>query len=141
MNVEQILAGLAGQHDSLVEVYVFGTDADDWRRMVERLAEKGFLAGFTRAGEPAPLDVRADVFGGNEDNLLKLRVGAQTWTSMLFVENRIELQGEPREITTPEDLRKLVGLLEVIHDAVGKQVLLMSETMHPEKTKPYLVIG
>ena len=141
MNVHDILAELSVQDGGLIEVYVFDTDASEWWRVLERFAEKGFLAGFTRAGEPASLDEGPGVFDESGDNLLTLRIGEQTWTSMLLDESRIEFQGEPDEVRTVEDLKLVVEFLEMIHETTGKQVVLVPETMHPENTKPYLVIG
>lgn len=143
MNDEQILAHIAQQHGGLVEIYALDTTVRDWQRAVEFYAAEGRVTRFTKAGAATEIGVDDSTFDTPDGPswTMALQVAGQTWTTAFPSADAIDLQGDPREITTTADLRTVTTLMNELHRITGKRVIFVPETLDPAGTTPYLVIN
>lgn len=138
MNSGELLAQMRHQDGGLIELYVFESGFEGWRRFVDELSSVGLGAVVATIGGGAPVEFGPHVFDG--EHAMTIRLGGQVWTSTLHETNTIELQGDPRDVTTDQDLADISRLMSILHQATGKRVILVAESLEPEKLQPYLTV-
>jgi hypothetical protein len=143
MDTDSILAEIAAQDGGLLEVCVLDACLEDWKRAIAGLADLGFVSEFTRAGVTTELVVRPEMFSDGDDVsfFLKLVIGRQNWTTGFYSEHVIDFQGDPGEVVSAVDLEDTLRLMNTLHESVGKRVILVPESLQPDRVQPYLAIG
>ncbi|WP_147268606.1 hypothetical protein [Sphaerisporangium album] len=143
LDLENILKSVRLQDGGLVEIHVLDTSFDDWAAVVTCLQEAGYVTSLTYAGQRVTGGLSAAMFteGHDAGYTLEIKVGEQqTWTTGLYSEDAIDLQGDPRSIKSSTDLTEVVGVMNLISTATGKTVVLLPETLDPKNTRPYLAV-
>lgn len=116
---------------SLRDIYVPGTSLDDWQRVLDALQERWPLLDYTLDGEAAPLPGRAeDIFDARRERTVKLSfvVADARVFCHFFVEEEIEFDIDPREVTQPEQVDALTDFMATLGRVTAKPVLLTMES-------------
>jgi hypothetical protein len=140
MDFDTILAAMALEDGALIEIYVFDTTADDWRRVVDRLAAEGRIESFTLSGEEMPPE-SVNLFQEEPSLAMSVRVGSGLWTTSFHDPTEIDLQGDPREVRDHTDLERIRDFMRQLHKITGRRVVLVTETLSPRETTPYLTVA
>jgi hypothetical protein len=142
MGQQGILEALKAQEGGLIEIYVLGASFDNWRRALNAIMSlEGQVSLIdSETGSPAPLS--REMFGevGGARYSLAISIRGQNWTSTFPSESAIDLQGDPREVRTLDDLETVVELMRILNLATEKRVILVPETVDPEAVDPYLIV-
>jgi hypothetical protein len=126
----------------LLEIYVFGTDVDDWRRVLDRLARSGYVHSLTKEDVPIGVEDWDPLFNEDHDTpyRLELSVGGQAWTTGFYSEEFIDFQCGRSDVQDVDDIFAILSLMRLLHAATERHVVLIPETVRPEEVKPYLEI-
>jgi hypothetical protein len=113
---------------TLRDVYVRDTTAADWDVFLEAVSSK-ITATFID-GEPHPLPTHAsEIFELNHEKsfLLEILLGQVKMLCYFFIEEEIELDIDPSEVTSQAELDAIVDVLALIGRALGRDVILTDE--------------
>lgn len=137
-----ILQALRLQDGGLVEIYVLRTRYADWRQAVESLQRHDYAIELVQLETGESVDFGPQLFGGSDEvnYRLKLHLEGQVWTSNFFSTEYIDLQGDPRDITSVNDINNVVELMKYLNAATAKSVIFVAETLEPESIRPYISI-
>jgi hypothetical protein len=115
---------------SLRDVYIMDTDMKDWQSFIDLVQELNIMTEFSRgpAVEEIPSCIKG-AFSGQYDETCSLSIFLDNilLRTHFFVESEIELDLDPRDFRSQEDLDKLVAFMGKIAQRVGKPVLLTPE--------------
>jgi len=118
---------------SLRDIYVLGTTAEDWARVLDAVRHHYAPLTFTAGGEPTELPNRAaDIFPLWEREtapLLRFEVEGILVTCHFFTPEEIEFSIDPEDVTGRERLEATADFLRIIARAVGKPALLTPESL------------
>ena len=116
---------------ALLDIYIFGTDATDWERLIRALHTSGFRLSYSLDGEPADVPTEARrAFADVEiaAACLSVRFDGLLANTFFFTPLEIEFDIDPREIVGQTQLDALVRFMHRLADAVGKEVVLTPES-------------
>jgi hypothetical protein len=123
---------------SLRDLYVHGTDEQDWQALLMFLRTSAYALSFTVDGAPRLLPHRvADIFAlwAEASPVLAIDSDHLALICHFFTPDEIEFDLDPRAIDSPAQGERLVSFIRALGQAVNKVVLLTPENM-PEY--PYL---
>jgi hypothetical protein len=120
---------------ALRDIYVLGTNIDHWKKLFEIL--KSFSAPeYCVDGDVHPIpagveeifDIRAAA-----SPLLRFRKAGVTVVCHFFCVDQIELNVDPREVSSVEAFDGLTGLLKLLGDSLDRRVIMSyeSDEQHP----------
>lgn len=115
---------------SLRDIYVLETSLDAWQSVIDTLRQRWSSLTFTLNGEPATLPQRVEaIFDARREQaaLLSLMVGGAQLVCHFFVEDEIEFDIDPREITGPAQLEALIEFMALLGRITAKTVVLTHE--------------
>jgi len=142
MSWDGLLSAWGKLGGSLLEIYVLETNFTDWVKALESLKAAGYRYTLTTDGKLIE-QLEETAFTEREDSwtVLEVLVGDQVWTSSLPSTYFIDLQGDPRLITNERHVLEVQTLMRVLHQAIGKPVVLVPETLEPSVTPPYWTVS
>lgn len=140
---DSVLARLGGQEGGLIEIYAFESDVSAWAAVVEEIRGRGDLLSFKRAEVETVPVVSEDIFSdaGSGECVMTFTVSSQTWTTSFFSAEQIDFQGDPREVRTVAEVEAIYEFMTRIAAHTRRPVVLVPESLHPEKSRPYLRVG
>lgn len=135
-----LLNEFAVQAGGLIEIYAAGTDRDGWLRAFRALREAGYPVVVTdnESGAVAVGSQMFEEFNGRYS--VAVSVGRQIWTATMHAPDVIDLQGDPRDVTSSGDLDDVLQLMRRLHEALGRPVILVPETLNYESIEPYVTV-
>jgi hypothetical protein len=140
---DEILRHLASQGGGLIEVYVRDTTAADWADAVARLVAEGYPVSLTWRGDSVPVRVTDEMFADEEETpwMLRVQVGAQDWTTVMYESSMIDFQGNPEPVARKDDLDEVRKFMSTLVRATGKTAILIPESLDIDTVTPFLEIG
>lgn len=114
------------------DIVVFGTDLNDWQRMLDAIRSGGYEVAYYRADKPSDLPAKAsDAFPlpGESDRRLSVWFAEVLANCHFFQDNEIEFDVDPREVKGQRELDALFEFMRCLAQAVNKSVLLTAENM------------
>ncbi|MCA0869961.1 hypothetical protein LCL97_03950 [Seohaeicola saemankumensis] len=113
---------------SLRDIYVLNTSVSDWNRLLQLTPDLGGFAYFCD-GEEAPLPTDANLLFGdfNHSHLLRFSLGRPTINTHFFVEDEIEFDLDPSEITSQSDLDLVLDFFARIGRGIGRDIRITPE--------------
>jgi hypothetical protein len=113
----------------LLDIYVFGTNVEEWEKVIATVATQGWQVGFSATGWPGMPDVR-EIFAQLDD--LSVCVSVQPVAGLVinthfFTEEEIEFDLEPSDVRGQTDFDALCTFLRVVARAAGKPIVLTPE--------------
>ena len=130
---------------SLRDIYVQDTDMSDWQWFINLLLELRIKTEFRRGLmiEDIPNHIK-NAFSGQDDETCTLSIFFDhiLIRTHFFIESEIELDLDPRDVRSQQDLNNLVVLMDKIAQRLGKPVYLTPENcsespifvVHPSKS-------
>ena len=115
---------------SLRDLYVLETSLDDWQRVLDALQERWPPLAYTLDGDPAVLPRRAEeIFDARRERaaMLSFVVAEATVNCHFFVEDEIEFDIDPREVSRPDQVDALTAFMATLGRVTAKTVLLTME--------------
>lgn len=111
------------------DLYVFDTDARDWRRLLEYVKERGYSLRFEQGVvQPLPSDPSGLFVGESESmSLLMIDIGGVALCAHFFAREEIELDLDPREVQSMTKAEALFDFMRGLGQALGKAVRLTPE--------------
>jgi hypothetical protein len=104
------------------DIYVLGTDAGDWDRLLPAITSSDYSPSHLVEGEPAALPS-----GFDTGHLVLTLAERFTLDCYFFAVDEIEFSLDPREVRGPHEFEALVSFIAHIGRTVGKTVLLTPE--------------
>lgn len=139
--VEKLLAAFAVADGELIELFVGAVPEGTWPRVLAALIEAGYDITVTDLECDEGVEFGAELFADVEGRYsVAFPVGRQVWTSTPSSADAIDLQGDPRDATTPEDVDDIMRLMVLVHEVTGRPVVLVPETLDYDATAPYLTV-
>ncbi len=141
MEFAELLSAFADEDGALIEVYVGDVPAGSWPAVLAAFVDAGYDVAVTdlERDEPVPFD--AELFEVPDGRYsVRIPVGRQEWTSVPQSVGSIDLQGDPRDVRTPEDVADIIAVMRLLHDVTAKPVVLVAETLDYEAATPYLTV-
>lgn len=112
---------------SLRDIYVHSTTVDDWDRFLRAISEKPLT--YTVDGAACPLPAKASTALERVNaHLLTIKHGPLHLNCHFFAEEEIELDLDPREVTSQAAFDAVLGFMREIGTALGKRVVLTEES-------------
>lgn len=113
---------------SLRDIYAFKTTIDDWNRLLSLSSSLGESAYFCD-GDEAPLPSNANSIFEDTDHshLIRLNLGGPVINIHFFVVDEIELDLDPREITSQADLDLVLNFCARIGQEIGRDIVITPE--------------
>jgi len=113
---------------SLRDIYVLNTSVLDWSRLLNLTPGLSRFAYF-RDGEEAPLPTDASLIFEDADHshLLRFSLGGPTVNTHFFVEDEIEFDLDPSEITSQPDLDLVLKFFLSIGRKIERDVRITPE--------------
>jgi hypothetical protein len=122
---------------ALRDIYVHGTSIEHWRTFYGMLRATDGLE-YSVDGKPRDLPASADdAFAARSTSnpMLRFRVGTATVVCHFFTVDEIEMDIDPREVTSQAALDELLGFLRRVGDTVGRTVILTYEN---DEQRPFI---
>lgn len=113
---------------SLRDIYALNTSVSDWNRLLHLTPSLGAFAYF-RDGEEAPLPTDANLVFADVDHshLLRFSLGGPTINTHFFVEDEIEFDLDPSEITSQSDLDLILEFCASVGRGIGYDIRITPE--------------
>lgn len=112
------------------DLYVFGTTMADWQRMLDWLWSSPYEVRYFRNEEPVELPREAShAFPLPDacDRLLSVTFAGVLANCHFFTAEEIEFDIDPRDVKGQHELDALLGFMQRLAAAVGKEVVLTPE--------------
>lgn len=115
---------------SLRDIYAFKTTVDHWTRLLSLSSCLGEVAYFCD-GEEAPLPSTANSIFDDADrlHLLRFNLGGPVINAHFFVADEIEMDFDPREITSQADLDLVLNFCAKIGKAIKRDIVITPENL------------
>lgn len=134
---------LREQEGGLIEIYVLDVPEGSWSEVLSAVLHAGYKVSCTLDdGVPRPLDddtVASLV--ARPDRFISLELGGTRWWSAMPHADEIDFQGEPQDVRGDEEIRSISAFMAVLHQVTGRPALLVPESLDPQGTQSYLVVG
>jgi len=139
---EALRTGICSEPGGLVEIYIAGTSLEDWRSVVTVFSELSSSMLLTDAVTSSGTTFGPHLFEASDEvaYAMSATIGAQVWTTTFAQEDRIDIQGDPRQMQSREEVKQVVELMRHLLHATGKQVMLVPETLSYESVRPFLTM-
>ena len=113
---------------SLRDIYVLNTSVTDWNRVLSMTPNLGAFTYF-RDGEEATLPTDANLIFQDADHahLLRISLGGPIIYTHFFVEDEIEFDLDPNEITSQSDLDLVLNFCASIGRGIGRDIRITAE--------------
>ena len=117
------------QDGSLRDIYVWGTGEGDWNLFLSLVQSSGFAFRYTRDGEESgmpscPADILRDHTCAHN---LTIDVNGVELACRFFTQDEIELDLDPRQVTSQRSLEAVLGFMEDLGSHLSKDVILTEE--------------
>ena len=115
---------------SLCDIYVLGTDLEDWNRVLGHLAKDPTNLRFSVDGREQsglPSAEAALAIRPLASPLLHVAIGGITFACHFFAADEIEFDFVPAKIDGRERLETLLGFVETLGQLTGKRVVVSPE--------------
>jgi hypothetical protein len=116
---------------SLRDLYVFGTEREDWARLLAALKASEWRLQFTRNGErvalPENLGEYLDMGPDRPGGMLSTFVGKVRVNAHMFSDDEIELDIDPREVADEDAFTGVVRFMNLVADTLNKKIALTPE--------------
>ena len=121
---------------SLRDIYVHGTTFHDWESFLSFLASSSYQIEYVRDGEPEaiPTDAATVFADGEHTDNLTIRVTGLSILCHFFTPEEIELDLDPREVTSQEHLDALLRFMSDV-GAVLRHDVILTEENGPEAVR------
>jgi hypothetical protein len=119
----------------LRDIYVVGTNVDDWQRVLDALDRIEPRPSLLVNGQPARLPTHAaSLFEirSTASPLLTADVGGVHINCHFFGDNEIEFDLDPREVTGPAQIDAVSGFMKLLAQTTGKMAILTYENAKEE---------
>lgn len=138
---DKVLKAMREQEGALIEIWIDDTDLNDWERCVSALGQIADAVEFRIDGQKQEFTGVARAFSQSGERAVRIAftIEKQTWTTLFFEVERIDFQGDPRDVRTVADVRGLERVLELLKNATGKRACLYSEGAHDMVDAPPLM--
>jgi hypothetical protein len=115
--------------EGLRDLYVHGTSLREWQRFLSFLASSAYQLKYTRDGEPEVIPRHAaDVFADREPaHHLSIQLGAVTVCCYFFTPEEIELDIDPREVRSQQELDIVMSFMSALGATLLHDVILTEE--------------
>jgi len=114
------------------DIYVLGTNMDDWQRMLDAVRASPYQVQYFRHSKPVELPAEAaEAFPLPDecDRLLSVTFSGVLANCFFFTDDEIEFDIDPREIKGQDELDSLLEFMHRLADGVGKDAILTPENM------------
>jgi hypothetical protein len=113
------------------DIYVFGTTASDWEKLLRSLDDLADRAAFSACGAASELPRTFDQASWTVETrpLLQLHIGPVLLCCHFFAEDEIEFDLDPRDVTDAAALDRILGFMKHLGELLGKAVYLTPENM------------
>lgn len=121
------------------DIYVLSTTLDDWRAFYCLLRQNYQLEYFVDSSPQALPATIEEIIATHKDAspLLRFRVDSILICCHFFFPNEIEVDIDPREIASQENLNALLGFMRQVGDVVSKRVILTPESFREQTIISY----
>jgi hypothetical protein len=119
---------------ALRDVYVKDTSAKHWSQFHAFLLSGGYPLRYSRRGESAalPEDFVRLIGHRVQGHLLTIDLGGVLLNCHFFLEDEIELDFHPEDVTSAEDLGKVFSFMRALGEYLERPVILTPENMDEE---------
>ncbi len=123
---------------SLRDIYVEGTNFKDWRAFLGGIQKRKENFGYAIVGtddwknEIPPIEELFRIYKEETPGKIRFQIGNATAMCLFFVEDEIELDVDPREFRSHEDLEALLDFLRWLGELLSRDVLLCHENAKDE---------
>lgn len=113
----------------LRDVYVVGTDVNDWDRLLDLVRSSGWPCSYTADGvqDPIPESAQRAFDDGGRAKNLSFDLGSIQVNGHFFAPEEIELDLDPRQVQSQEALDRVLSFVEDLGGCLGKEVILTEE--------------
>ena len=120
---------------ALRDIYVHDTDIEHWRKLFAALRRTQSLE-YSVDGQSRPIPATADEIFATRITAspsLRFRISGIVVACHFFCTEQIEMDVDPREVTSAAAFDEFLGLLRFIGDTVGRRVIVTyeSDEQHP----------
>jgi hypothetical protein len=141
MDIAELLSVFAEEDGALIEVLVGDVPAGSWPRVFAALVDAGYQVAVTDLERGAAVTFDAGLFQVPDSRYsVRIPVGRQVWTTTPQSADSLDLQGDPRDVRTPEDVADIIAIMRLLHDVTAKPVVLVAETLDYAAATPYLTV-
>lgn len=126
---------------SLRDIYIFGTDAGDWQRVLDYLVTSGTELAYEEDGQLASLPRRVEtIFARREEAATALRVdaGGIAMVCHFFTPEEIEFDFWPEEVQGQGRLDAVLAFMRRLTAITGKPAIMTPEN---DERSPILLVG
>ena len=120
-------------HDgSLRDIYILDAEMSDWQHFIEFLKAGHYPVRFSLNGEQIDLPEKSAVIFQKRDviiPLLTIDVDGLTVNCHFFQDNEIEMDIDPREVTSELKAHILFEFMQKIAEAIGKPIRITPENL------------
>jgi hypothetical protein len=123
---------------SLLDLYIQQTDSDDWQKALDLIRSSPYRLCYMRDSQEAPLPHEAkSVLAPRQEASPFLRIGVESLTinCHFFIEEQIEFDVYPPEITTEAHFSYLCQFMRLLGQGLNKSVDLT-----PENTEDQIIL-
>lgn len=133
--VEQGSAFGPAEFGELRDIVIAGTDVRDWQRVLDYLREQPPAASFTVDAAAAALpETASEIFALREQTVtsLGIDVAGVLVVAHFFDPSEIELDFDPRDVTSEGQRAALVAFIRTLANLLDKPVVVAPEGSHDE---------
>ncbi|MET9656721.1 hypothetical protein [Streptomyces sp. NPDC006510] len=135
-----LLAQIRMQEGGLIEIYVLGTGADEWRRVLDAISRGVNKFSILDLESGSPVEISEVRLSGDPGCRLIIQIAGQNWSTDFYSVEFVDFQGDPRDVRSDDDLVRIIHFMSLLSEVTGKRAILLPETMVPEETSPYLTV-
>lgn len=117
---------------SLRDLYFFASNIENWKLFLEAVPESAFRYSLYKNGEPCEILMNIEsVFAEKENSSLMLAIEKEgvSFNCHFFVEEEIELDISPKEVTDQSSLNIVLEFMAYFSQAIGLPCVLTYENM------------
>lgn len=126
----------------LLEIYILNGSAASWTSVLNHLELAGYAFALKRDGTPIEASEWRPIFQYDQPSPyhLAVTIGRQEWTTGFYSSEFIDFQCNAEGIRSVHDIELIREFMGILFHSTGQRVILVPETLHPNKTRPLLEV-